>query len=53
MYTFFKLRKKENRRPELNMKAGFRNNPLGAKNCSTVSTESRNSPDAVTFDTPD
>jgi hypothetical protein len=53
MYTLFKVRKKENSRPDLNMKAEVRNNPLGAKNYSTVSTESRNGPDPVIFDTPD
>jgi hypothetical protein len=53
MYTLFQLRKKENRRPELNMKAEVRNNPLGPKNYSTVSTESQNGPDAMIFYTPD
>jgi len=35
------------------MKAEVRNNPLGAKNYSTVSIESRNDPDAMIFDAPD
>lgn len=35
------------------MNAEVRNNPPGDKNYSTVSTESRNGPDATIFDTAD
>ena len=45
--------RKKNRKPELSMKAEFRNNPLGAKNYSAVSTDSRNGPYAMIFDNPD